>query len=455
MAARFLIAGVLAMISSSMSLAQSSDDLARGLDHKEWVHRAFAVNRIAEHADSKGGVQALRKAIADSEPLVRGFALRALELASAENLRAYGGEELALGLIKNLGAPESFISLRAKRLLLRIAAADAPSKPDDPKAWQEWWEKSGRGRYGQLVGSREDEVEVEVEAEAEVNAPGSPAGPAPGSKPGAAEDEGRPETGGTKVSTRQREETHEKELTTFFTELRERGLEVCFVIDVTLSMTEEIAKVREQVQEMVGFFMHLLPKKVRLSLVTYDNEVVATVPLTHKLPDFARFVSKLEIYKNPANKTVCEGVDKGLERALSIKDIGWTRKPFKSVVILGDAPPHPADRLKAVQLAKDAAAAEVTVSTLIAKPPKLVAGAEPLGPLTDIANAGGGMAVELSSPDEVITKLLALAFGARFEADLRRFIKNFREVMNPPPDPKSGGSSSTGSGAGSGKDSRR
>ena len=49
-------------------------------------------------------------------------------------------------------------------------------------------------------------------------------------------------------------------------------------------------------------------------------------------------------------------------------------------------------------------------------------------PIRAITKAGGGMAVDLDNPEDLITRLLVLSFGARYEDDLRRFVTAYREV---------------------------
>ena len=51
--------------------------------------------------------------------------------------------------------------------------------------------------------------------------------------------------------------------------------------------------------------------------------------------------------------------------------------------------------------------------------------------------AGNGVAVTLDKPEDLITRLLVLSFGAKFEADLKRFVRAYREVTAPSKSKKS------------------
>ena len=45
-----------------------------------------------------------------------------------------------------------------------------------------------------------------------------------------------------------------------------------------------------------------------------------------------------------------------------------------------------------------------------------------------IAKAGGGLAAQITDPEELITQILVFSFGSRHEADLRRFVHAYRDV---------------------------
>lgn len=374
------------------------------LKTSEWIHRAFFVNDLLEEADDERAIGGLALALQDREELVRGFALRGLLARTRSARLRHGGLTYAEGLLFAMKSREPFLRGNAGRLLSELAGDEGPSADASPSVWRAWWRRNGL-------------IAVERALAKQPAEPGGAAG---------AKGEEREKTGVGKTKER-----GGRSMTTnqYFTAVKQAGLEVVFVIDITTSMGEELARVREQVQEITGFFMHLLPRKVRLGFVTYDNEVIHVAKLTSRLPKFARAASKLRIYKNPKNKTYCEGLDKGLSAALDIKKMGWLKKSFKTIVILGDAPPHPPDRAATLSLAKKAADAGFTINALVAEPPgKALRTATPYAPLKAIAKAGKGVSVKLNKPEELITRLLVLSFGPEYEDDLRRFVTAYREV---------------------------
>lgn len=385
------------------------------VQHKDWIYRAFAINRLADSDEHSAVIRAVRHGLSDKHQLVRAFSLRALKDRPTQQLRAYGATPLFEGLVLGMKSKEPFVSQHSEKLLRRLAGNKAPRPGAKARDWKNWWKQFGKSYFEQssaLVGPGLQREQAQQAAEPQ-------------------DDNSIRDT--DQISTKERKKGERVEsIEEFFSVIRERGLEVVFVLDVTQSMTDELKRVREQVQELTGFFIHLLPKKTRLGLVTYDNEVVQSVKLTSKLPKFARYISKVDIYKNPANRTYCEGVDKGLQAALNRRKMGWLKKTFKTVVILGDAPPHAKDRKQSVIMAKQGAAAGVSINAIVTKPPKVVPGAEPLGPMGDITKAGEGMLVNLEKPEELITKLLVVSFGPRHEKDLRRFVDAYRMVTKDP-----------------------
>src|SRR5690606_28165685 len=107
-------------------------------------------------------------------------------------------------------------------------------------AWRRWWGEAGEARF----------------QDAARRGPPPPPPRAAGSRddgPRSAED----------MTTRTRA------ITTYMSQLRDRGLEVVFVIDVTLSMTDELERVKSQVGEITSFMDLLLPDKVRMGFLTY------------------------------------------------------------------------------------------------------------------------------------------------------------------------------------------
>ena len=260
--------------------------------------------------------------------------------------------------------------------------------------WKAWWDEAGRPSFEQAA--RE---------------PPSPPPPAAG------------QSSDEPLKTQVREERIRR----FTSELRKHGADLYFVVDVTMSMTEELDRMRRQVKEITSFMSLLLPKgKVRLGYVTYGDDVVKRVPLTDKLPRFARAVEQIEIFNDPNDRTIEEGVSKALEDALAGDNrTRWSRKGLKTLLLLGDAPSLQPKRCR--ELAEQAKSLGITLNTLIAPcPPKYKH--KPAEPeFVELARLGGGEAAKLGSPEELITQIISLAFGGQ-ERDLRRFVSAYRDV---------------------------
>jgi len=363
-------------------------------DTKDWVKRAFMINALAEDVPSPTTTRALRLALSDRFPLDQAFALRGLLRADDALLRAVGSKGLFDALLDLVDTREAWVQGATQELLRRLAGG---GEPRSKAAWKKWWNTEGEALF--------------VEA-ARQGPPPPPAGAGP-SAPVTSEGLG----------------TRTRDVTTFMTQLRERGLDLVFLIDVTKSMTETLARVRGQVAEITAFMELLLPGKVRLGYLTYGDEVVERVPLQKNLPTFVRLVEGgVKLFDDPKDKTVPEGVEVALASVLSgDPPMGWRRESIRTLLLLGDAPPLQVEEAK--RLAGEAAQAGFVLNAIITKAPANYAAKWPAKPsFTEMATLGGGLAVELEEPEQLITRMLVLSFGSAHEADLRRFVAAYREV---------------------------
>ncbi|MBI3820043.1 MAG: VWA domain-containing protein [Planctomycetes bacterium] len=134
------------------------------------------------------------------------------------------------------------------------------------------------------------------------------------------------------------------------------GLDVAICIDSTGSMQPTINAARDGLAEMVALLRGLSPK-FRLGLVHYKdlgdfkNGARLLSPLTDKIEDVQEMLNKLIA---AGGGDIPERVEKGLEIALDPYAMGWTPQANKIVMIIGDAPPHPADIAGAVEMARKA-----------------------------------------------------------------------------------------------------
>ena len=376
--------------------------LAKRGDPRHWLERAFFLNQLVEDRATARQVRGLRFALSDPRGLNRAFAIRGLLRHRPHLLRFAGSQGLFERLLDLLADEIPYTNAGATVLLGRIAG-DAVER--DVAEWRAWFENAGQALLREALRA-------------------GPQDPAQGPSGGGA---GNP--GGEALATK----TREDQIRRFTSRLRKNGAEVMFVIDVTISMTDELQRIHDQVSEIVSFMQLLFneegrktSKKVRLGFVTYGDTVVLHLPLTNRLDHFARAVSEIKIFDDKSDKTIEEGISKGLEAALSRKT-GWKRgnRRVKAIVLLGDAPPLDPQRCR--ELAEAAhEKGSIVLNALIAPPKYAHKPAEPI--FTELAKLGGGTAAKVENPEELITQILTASFGGQQEADIRRFVSAHREV---------------------------
>src|SRR5262249_30311804 len=156
-----------------------------------------------------GSVRALRLALMDRRELVRAFALRGLVHRTDDMLLGWGSKALFEALASNLkGSSEPYVG-RTSRAILAKLAGEGPGVEAGP--WREWWRDSG------------EQKALEAAAKLKANPPKLP------------------EATGGDVKTRARD------VTTYWTQTRESGLDVAICLDVTPSMDKTLERVQTQV----------------------------------------------------------------------------------------------------------------------------------------------------------------------------------------------------------------
>ena len=258
-------------------------------------------------------------------------------------------------------------------------------------------------------------------------------------------------------------------------DLSTAGLEICFVIDATGSMQPLLDAVVSSAQEtsevLQGFATEL-----RLATVIYrDHEDMpgasdVVEPLTKKLDQAYRALDKVVA---GGGGDLPEAIDAGLEQALSLDDVGWSKDANKLLIIMGDAPAHERGLQRAVELARDASIDMGVGAGSVEKRRKLersgrkqpprsaarmdarpfvvsaIAAMHPMGSgqernvverhLKAIAEAGKGMYAALevggrgadASVDagarELVQMVVQMSFGSKYEHEVRRFLDVYFE----------------------------
>jgi serine/threonine protein kinase len=369
---------------------------------KDWVARAFAANALADGAKTARSLRGLRFALLDREPLVRAFALRGLSLRGADDLKAWGSKALFDRLVVNLAVKKGvlpYIAKEAQLILVTLAGGAAGTTAD---SWQAWWKETGAADFLQVAAARAAE-------------------PPPPTDPAALA-------------------TKERDAARYVTQARDQGLDACLCVDVTLSMKDKLERVRAEAHELTSFFTllgHDAKTPARLGFVTYGDEVVSVQPLIENLLDFARAVDdKVVLFNDPNDHTVEEGPDRALKQCMSDQGgFKWRSKARRVVVVVGDAPMHLVDEPGCYDFVKDVVKKKgFLINTLIVEPPEKYQhnpAWDPRPEFHHLAEMSGGIATELKNPEEIMTQLLVLLLGSKFEDDVRRFVHAYREVVPP------------------------
>ncbi len=193
--------------------------------------------------------------------------------------------------------------------------------------------------------------------------------------------------------------------------LKKVGLNVVFVFDSTGSMDRVIENVQQEIDRLMGVLFDLVPK-ARIGLVTYRDRgeayVTKSVPLTRDRRRIREWLFKV---RADGGGDLPEAVDKGLDVAINMR---WQARAKKIILLFGDAEPHPARvnyierRCKYFNTRKKG-----IISTIVTE-----LGGPATGPFEDIAAAGGGESLPITSSKEITKKLLVLAFGSKWEKQL-------------------------------------
>ncbi|GEM_PF-5896865 len=122
-----------------------------------------------------------------------------------------------------------------------------------------------------------------------------------------------------------------------FSGSRKPILQVCFVIDVTGSMSDEIAEVKGRVNEIIDDF-HNKFSTIELSLVAYrdkkDGSIAKVVDFTSNINSFKTKIRDLEAR---GGGDIAEDLLAALKK---VPLLSWKDKALKQVFIITDAPTH-------------------------------------------------------------------------------------------------------------------
>ncbi len=211
-------------------------------------------------------------------------------------------------------------------------------------------------------------------------------------------------------------------------ELQKSGLEIVFVFDSTGSMSRTIQDTKATISQMLAVLRSLVPD-ARIGIVTYRDRdkggqyIVREVPLGS---DFWRASNFVQVVSAEGGGDQPEDVRAGLRAAFSQR---WRPQARRVVVLAGDAPPHDSDRKSLLtDVRAFARNGRSFVHALVTSPD--TAGEETRRAFTDIAAAGGGSCMDMKAHEQILQRVLALAFGRDFEQDVANVVQAARDAQD-------------------------
>jgi len=217
----------------------------------------------------------------------------------------------------------------------------------------------------------------------------------------------------------------------FVAGIRERGLDVVFVVDATASMDVFIAQAREMLDRIIAD-LTAVARNVRLGIVAYrdhgDPWLTRHVPLT---TDRYRIHNFLLDLRAEGGGDWEEAVDEGLR--VAVEEAGWREEARRVIILVGDAPVHEQDEPGALALVRSFARPRHALVNV------LFTGSSPGRRATDrvqrareamarITRAGDGLLAELRSGDPDLRRRITDAtFGPEWAEEIAELLAS-REV---------------------------
>ncbi len=216
--------------------------------------------------------------------------------------------------------------------------------------------------------------------------------------------------------------------------LRQRGLDVVFVIDATSSMDPYITQSQQRMKDIVGVITGVIDvdktgrntRKTRFGVVAFkdlgdDYGLGATkhLALTN---DFEKVQVFIDGIQASGGGDTPEPIHKALAVATGSK-MGWRAGKASIIILIGDAPNHPVARDRAFKLAG-------TFSRVRKGQVNAIDVGGDAGVLPDfvaIAKSGKGSAFKLTDQREFWRHLIVTVFGRQYENDVEKIVERFTE----------------------------
>jgi len=199
----------------------------------------------------------------------------------------------------------------------------------------------------------------------------------------------------------------------YLKELRQKGLDLVFVLDVTGSMGPELTEAQKRARDIIRILRMVIPS-LRVGFVAFRDEVAPDekYPLTFDYDKVIVSLNQLEATGGgDYNEAICDGFE------VALKEQGWRKEARKVVVLVGDAPPHRTDQAKLIAfLANREMGVEFSCieahTTDVTHLPSFV----------EVAVHGGGQVVRLKETRDLLRHLIISALGPVWKAEAERVI---------------------------------
>jgi HEAT repeat protein len=228
--------------------------------------------------------------------------------------------------------------------------------PDDAAAWKAWWAENKKG-FGTEKHSRKKDVSLPAFA-------------------------------------------------VYLDKLRQRGLDLLFVFDVTGSMGSELTVAQKKMDEILRLLARLVPS-LRVGFVAYEDVVTMNQKLTY---DQKAVIEKIAPLSAFGGGDWNEGVCPALRAAIA--DQTWREGARKVIVLIGDASPHsPARASMIATLAHKRMG--IDVCCVAAHTTDL----NQLPSFVEMAVYGGGAIVPLQNEKRLFDYFIIYALGPRWKTE--------------------------------------
>lgn len=216
----------------------------------------------------------------------------------------------------------------------------------------------------------------------------------------------------------------------YINELRDKGLDVAFVVDSTSSMEPFIDEAKRVINQLISKLAAVVPN-LRFAMVSYRDEgdeyVTRHLDLTTDRYEILNF---LEDCQAVGGGDFPEAVYDALVRAT--KSLVWRPTARKVIILVGDAPFHPQDEARIDRLLREFCLQEnagvvntVYVGPVSESPDEDHRNA--IYSMKHIAKISGGDYSRIADNDRIIMQLVNIAFGSRWDSDITRLLASTRK----------------------------